>query len=210
MLNGIDPIIIFQYKKLVTDSTDPVSKIPIVSKKKTYVDAPPIPLYLSEKLTGILIDEESKNLDIETHTNTLSNGESPIFTQKGIGSIISIQMTASRGSVGLTLLSAMSDLILSKVTSGEYSITYLHGAITIFSGLLHSLQISQSSNTDKYDITIEISRGTEPKTPTVDVAGDSQTAALDGGGKITEVTLPSSGATAPVRQSGGVGVGPQS
>ncbi len=214
MLNGIDPIIIFQYKKLVVvETTDTTTKIPVVSKKKTYVNAPPIPLYLSERLTGIFIDSESKNLDIETKTDTLSNGDSPVFSQKGIGSVITVQMVASKESVGLSLLSAMSDLILSKVTSGEYSITYLHGAITIFNGLLHSLQISQSADTDKFDITIELSRGSEPKAPAVDVPADSGTAGLNGGGAVESVSLPASssgasaGTTVTTRQAG-ASIGP--
>jgi hypothetical protein len=171
MLNGIDPIIIFQFSKSLPQVSEALAKIPIVSQIPTLVDAPPIPIYLSEKLTGILIDAESKNIDAETTTESKSDGSAPAVDQKTLASTVSIELTASKNSLGVTLLAAMADLAFEKLTSKEYSITYLHGAVTIFRGQLHSFSISQNANDTKYSIKIEISKGgkTPQKTPDVPV-----------------------------------------
>lgn len=159
MLNGLDPIIIFQFKKLAPILGDTVGKIPIISQFPDLIAMPPVPIYLAPQLTGIHIDTEEKNVDIRTDVDTKTNGEAPDVDQKGIGSVIAITMKAKKDSIGITLLSAMIDQIFNKVTSKEYSITYLHGAITIFQGVLHSFAVSQDATTDMISMRIEISKG---------------------------------------------------
>lgn len=169
MLNGIDPIIIFNFKKLSPSLQESISKIPIVADIVTAIDLPVIPIYLSEALTGCYITSESKSMDINTDTDTLSSGDAPNVNQRGIQSTVKIEMVASRDSVGVALFSAMADLIFPKVTSKEYSITYLHGAVTVFRGLLHSFAITQNDNNDLYNITLELIRpnSSKPQVPIV-------------------------------------------
>ena len=160
MLNGIDPIIIFQFSKLAdTSFATLVSKIPVVGELGDFISQPPIPIYLSETLTGIYIDSEDKSVDIETDTQTLADGETPEQTQKGIGSTVSINLVAKKNSLGMALLSAMIDLVFEKVTSKEYTITYLHGSTTIFRGLLSSYVVNQNANNDLLSVKIEITKG---------------------------------------------------
>ena len=80
MLGGVDPIIIIEIYTLVKDPQDEPGfigpRLPIASKKQAiYVPQPPIPIYLSEELTGLYIDSEDKNIDIGTDTETLTNGK---------------------------------------------------------------------------------------------------------------------------------------
>lgn len=156
MLNGIDPIIIFNFKKLAPGLQETIAKIPIVADVVSVIDLPVIPIYLSEKLTGIYIDSESKSMEIDTSVDTLSSGDAPTMNQRGIINTVKIEMVASRDSIGVSLFAAMADLIFPKVTSKEYSITYLHGAVTVFAGLLHSFNISQQANNDLYTISLEL------------------------------------------------------
>ena len=153
MLNGIDPIIIFGFKKLPPSiAANPA--IPVAGAAGLPLDLPFIPIYLSEKLTGIYIDSEDKNLDVDTTVTATSDGSTPIVNQRPISSTITINMKASRDSIGVSLFSAMADLVFPKLTSKEYNITYLHGAVTVFQGLLHSFSITQNSNDDLYNITL--------------------------------------------------------
>lgn len=163
MLGGIDPIVIFQFSKKLPELSELIAKIPVVSQIPTVLDAPPIPIYLSERLTGIYIDSEDKNVDIATETETLSDGATPDVNQKGIASVVSINIVGKKDSIGLTLLSAMIDLLFDKVTSKEYAITYLHGATTVFRGVLHSYSVNQNAGDDRLLIKIELSKGS--KTP---------------------------------------------
>ena len=171
MLNGIDPIILFHFNKVSQETTETLLKIPIVSEIVDRIDLPPIPIYLSESLTGIYIDSEDKSVEIETSTETVADGTSPIQNQRGISSSVKVNMVASRDSVGLTLFSAMTDLIFPKVTSKEYSISYLNGAVTVFNGLLHSCSINQNADNDLYNISIEIIKPSgvaKPQIPVVE------------------------------------------
>lgn len=175
MLNGLDPIIIFTfYKKVPNPALESViSTIPVASGTETKIAFPPIPVYLSEQITGLFINDESKSIDIDTTTDTLADGSEAKTTQKGVNSIVKISIEASSKSIGVTLLAALCDLVMNKVTSAEYDITYLHKAVTVFGGLLHSFSITQNSNDDRYNIEIELAKGgakTQPKSPVAEVS----------------------------------------
>lgn len=174
MLGGLDPIIIFQFAKNVDPTfigpqNSTIGRIPIISQIPTVVDMPPIPVYLSESTTEIMIDSESKNVDIETDTETLSNGTDPNVTQKGIASVVSINMVAKKDNISITLLSSLMDYVFNKVTSKEYAITYIHGAITVFRGVLHSYSVEQSASSELIMIKIELSKGTTKPTKPAEV-----------------------------------------
>lgn len=158
MLNGLYPVMIFNFSKLSQSTQESLAKIPIVSSIVDKIGLPPIPIYLDEKITGLAIASEEKAIEIQTTTETLTSGEKPEVNQKGINSTVTINIEASANSLGITLFSALADQIFDKVTSKEYSITYLHGAVTIFNGLINRFTISQGNNETKYYITIELVR----------------------------------------------------
>lgn len=165
MLGGIDPIIIFhRYKKVVDPTASVGHQLAIVSKKETFIPLTPIPIYLSEAITGVQIDSESKNLDVETDTQTLSDGTPANSNQKGINSGVSVTLSAKKDSIGVSILSAFMDDLFDKVTSKEYAITYIHGATTIFQGLLHTFAVDQNSGTDLLTIKFELSKGQKQPT----------------------------------------------
>ncbi len=178
MLNGLDPVIIFQFKKKV----DPtfigpqqqtlIERIPLISEIPTFIEAPPIPVYLSEEITGLFIESETKSIDVTTDIEAKDAAKGTDVTQKPIGSNVKVELVAVQDSIGVTLLSALADLILDKLSSKEYAVTYLHGPITIFRGLINSFSIDQIAGTDKYRISIEFSRGPQSK-PTPEEPGVS-------------------------------------
>jgi hypothetical protein len=192
VLNGLDPIIIFvlKAKKPITRSEFENLPIAELDNRLSQVDLPPIPIYLSETLTGIFIQTESKNIDIETKLEGEAS-ETLAASQKLIGSIISIHMVANKDSVGFTLLSAIADMLLPKVVTQGYEINYFHGPIAVFNGLIHSFAVNQSADSDLLEITLEISKGADKKVTSTQVTPDSHAASVSGSGatKITS-TLP--------------------
>lgn len=185
MLNGIDPIIIFQLYKLVPSTQKTLAKIPLTSQPKQKATFAVIPIYLSEVITGIFIDTESKNIDIDTDTNSLANGDPSIINQKTLASVTTINLVAKQGSVGLTILLALSELILDKVTSQEYEITYMHEGITVFGGLIHSFSYDQGTSDDLYKIKLELSRGRQ-KSKSVVVGENPDAARLASQGPVPQ------------------------
>ena len=167
MLNGLDPIIIFQFSVATPQISEQLAKIPLVSDIPTLIEQPPIPIYLSEQITGLFIDAESKSIDASTQMETKTDGQDLTVNQKGIASVLSIDIVGNKNSLGLSLLSAMAELILEKMSSKEYYITYLHGATTLFRGLLHSFSVNQVADDDLLRIKIELSRGDAKNLPSV-------------------------------------------
>lgn len=164
MLNGVDPIFIFNiFKNQVIEG--PAQKFSLISDIKKLIQLPPIPLYLSEQLTGLYIDAESKGVEVDSETDTNLAGTEETTNQKGIESTVKIDMTAVRGSPGIILLSALIDVVYPKVTAKEYSIDYLNGAVTVFGGKLKSFNLSQNANDDKYAISIELIKPSSTKKP---------------------------------------------
>lgn len=164
MLNGIDPIIIFQFSKTVASTlAKNEQNIPVTSQEPTQIDFPPIPIYLSEQFTGLYIESEDKSIDLSTDVQTKTDGSSPDVNQKGIASTVSINLIGLRDSIGLNLICALADQILEKATAKEYTITYLHGATTIFRGILHSFSVNQTAENNKLAVKIDLSKG--EKTP---------------------------------------------
>jgi hypothetical protein len=191
-LNGLSPIILFQlYKKVQTAAPATQSKIPLVSDiaasvKATYAV---IPLYLDEQLTGIMVDTESKNIDIETKPDGLTSGEAGPVNQKPLGSITTVNLIAKRDSVGLTILLALSELLLDKAVSQEFEVTYINGAITVFGGLIHSFSFDQGGNDDLLKLKLEIARG-RPKSKSVVVEQDPNATRLASTGSVPPAGAP--------------------
>lgn len=164
MLGGLDPVIIFQFSKLAPTVGTALSKIPLVSDLKTFVEQPPIPVYLSERFFNVAIVGTSKSVDIETDTETKTDGSAPDINQKGIQSGVEIHIEGKTSSVALILLSSLIDLAFDKATSKEYSISFIYGATTVFRGVLHTYSAEMVEGTDKLSVKIGISKGS--KNPT--------------------------------------------
>ena len=169
MLGGVDPIIIFEFFKVV-DLTqyNEVNgrKIPVAGQRTLqFIPIPPIPIYLSENLTGLYIDKVDKNIDIGTDTETFINGAVPDILQKGVASSVKVTLNCKKNSIAMMILSSVIDLVYDKVTSKEYNISFLYGATTIFRGVMHSFSVSQSATNDLMEVNIELSRGSKQPTP---------------------------------------------
>lgn len=160
MLNGLDPILIFNISKNVGFlKTFSEKKIPVATDVLAKIDLPVIPIYLSRELTGLQIDTESKSLEIETSIETTQDStEKPFINQRALNNTIKVEILGVKDSIGLTLLAALSDFIFPLVTAKEVTLTYLHGPITVFAGLLHSFNISQNANSTLSTISLELVR----------------------------------------------------
>ncbi len=159
MLNGIAPIMIFQFAKTAVTTNDTIASVPVIANAilKAKQLLPAIPLYLDEKLTGLAIVSESKNVDINTDTVALTDSTGDMINnQNALSSTVTITMKAKRGTIGLAILSALIDVLFKKVTAKEYTITYLHGAVVIFGALLHSFEINENDDTELSEIKLVI------------------------------------------------------
>lgn len=162
MLGGLDPVIIFQFKTLAPGAAPSVSKIPLVSTIKSFIDMPPIPIYLSEKTFNIIVGGASKSVDIETETQGQTDStKPPDVNQNPIQSSVELEIEGTTDNVALTLLSALIDQVYDKATAKEYSISFMYGATTIFNASLQNYAADQVSGTNKLMVKIRLSKGSK-------------------------------------------------
>lgn len=163
MLNGISPILIFSFSPQITQSLfSAFSGVPIVGDLITNIGIP-IPIYLDENLTGILVDSETKAIDIDTQTQVRYDGKPPSYDQRGLNSLVTINMTARKDSMMLAVLLAMNDLIFQRVVQKSYKVSYLNGTTTVFNALLHGFSTSVQSDNDLVHVVMQLNKSNDSK-----------------------------------------------
>ena len=165
MLGGVSPILIITLNDIIPDPlANAIAGIPMIGETLAAVGIP-LPIYLDENFTGIVVDTESKALDVETSAEVRYDGETPRMTQRGINSLVTINMEARKDSIVLGVLLALNDIIFTKLVNQKYSISYMNGSTVVFAGLLHGFSANSDSNTDKILITMQISKAKDGGLP---------------------------------------------
>lgn len=157
MLNGISPLFIFQFKKLLPTIGINTPDIPLLADVVNSIPLVAIPLYLDEEKTGVYLEDESKHIDVGTKVQGSTEGGNPKVEQYPINSSITINLKANKGSLGLKIFSTIFDVIFPKVVSSEYSISYLHENIVGFGLLIDSFSITPDPTSDLLRITVVLS-----------------------------------------------------
>lgn len=158
MLGGIAPIIIFTFYK----------SIPTPSFLSSFISTPqipllPIPIYLDEKLTGIILDDYNRNITVE---NTQESGAT---FEKVLGDVVVLKFGAKKNNIVLTAITALLGQVLNYVNKKEYKITLFYDNIFILDASLESFQTNLRDGTDFREITITIATR-PPKTITTSQA----------------------------------------
>lgn len=163
MLNGVAPILIFNFMpQLTTTLFKGVAGIPILKDILPNIGIP-MPIYLDENLTGIYVESESKAIDIDTNVQARYDGKAPSVDQRGLNSLITVNMIANRDSIMLAVLLSMNDIIFQRVVQASYNISYLNGTTTVFNALLHGFSTQQGSDDDLVRIVLQLSKANQSK-----------------------------------------------
>ena len=142
MLEGLAPVIIYSYKPIDTSFSIFGFKVPSVGL--------PIPIYLDEKLTGIMGEGASCKISIET--STINN---QTYTRQ-VGNDVSIKLRCRNNNlVGQTLIAILEEAF--KYTSADkYSITLFYDSTFILDAYLKDFYSRPIDNTDMREIGITL------------------------------------------------------
>ena len=159
MLGGIAPILIIHLKDLSFDAlTDAISGIPLVGDSLASIGVP-VPIYLDEKVTGILVDSETKSVEIETQVDANhADPSKPIVKQNGVDSTVTLRLIGKNDSLVLAALLALIDQIFARAATANYSVTYLNGPTLVFNSLLKSCNVSAHRDNDLLEIDFVMSK----------------------------------------------------
>jgi hypothetical protein len=161
MLNGVAPILIFTFPVSEKSPTfNAIAGIPLVNEIVSAIGVP-IPIYLDERLTGVYVESETKAIDIQTTVEAKTEAGVPDVSQRGLDSLVTINMLANKDSIVLSAILALCDMVFQKVVAQEYKISYLNGVTTVFNGLLHGFQTSVDSDNDLVRITLQLSKSNQ-------------------------------------------------
>lgn len=144
MLEGLAPVIIYSYKPIDTSFSIFGFEVPSVGL--------PIPIYLDEKLTGIMGEGASCKISIET--STINN---QTYTRQ-VGNDVSIKLRCRNNNlVGQTLIAILEEAF--KYTSADkYSITLFYDSTFILDAYLKDFYSRPIDNTDMREIGITLSK----------------------------------------------------
>jgi hypothetical protein len=159
MLNGVAPLLLFEFKYGLP--SPPTEGLPdfLSSIIDWSIGTIPVPIYLDPQLTGIQITSGSKAIDIETDIQpNYANSKKPIINQRGVSSIVSVNMQCNRDNILASVLLAFMDQILAKTVSKEYKVSYFNGVTTVFQGLVHGFSVSENENTDLMSMTLQLQK----------------------------------------------------
>lgn len=156
-LNGVAPLLVIELKN--SASLNVVKKIPVAGDFLASNIGLPIPIYLDERLTGIYVKGESRGIDIDTKIDAIDAKNVPIYSQKALASTVTVEMVASSTGVMLMTLIAFADLILTRVVSKQYSVSYFNGPTIITNGVLHGFTTQLGENDNLVRINMALSSG---------------------------------------------------
>lgn len=144
MLNGLSPVLIYQYKPIDTSFSIFGIDVPSIGL--------PIPIYLDEKLTGIIGDGANSSISIETST---VNGQT---YQRQISSDVGIKLRCRNSNVVGQTIIAILEQAFKYSTTGSYSISLFYDSCFILDGVLKNFYSRPIDNTDMREIGITISK----------------------------------------------------
>lgn len=154
MLNGVAPFFLFKFP--ITASIPILSGIPILSDAISLVGLP-IPVYLDEGRSGVLLKNQEKNIDIDTQPEQSADGKTLVL-QRGINNTVTINFVANKNSTLLSLFLAFADEIFTRAVNRKYSVSYFNGSTLIFDGLVHSFSAQESDDDELVHISMTIQK----------------------------------------------------
>lgn len=160
MLNGVAPLIIFHFGGVSKSSSifKAVAGVPLIGSSLTGLLAIPIPIYLDEKLTGIMVKSQVTQVDFDEEIQTKINEKTANVDQRVLNSLITVNMIGKRDSTLVSMLIALNDIVFSKITSKNYTVSYLNRSTVLLNGLLHGFSATENEDTNLVDIVFQFSK----------------------------------------------------
>ena len=145
MLNGIAPVIVFVFKKEVAGVKIPYNIIP---------------LYLDERLTGVLPDTQSRHMSVEVQNIGNTSYE------RTTSSDVQLMFIAKKNNIAVTAVLALFEKVMNHINKKEYSITLYYDDVFMTDASLKDFETEVEDGTDKRLIRITLSNRPEEESVT--------------------------------------------
>lgn len=144
MLGGTSAVMVFNFATISSRSL--LSKIGIDIDEDSIFNADiplfSIPVYLDEKLTGILIDDHEQSINIEYENDGLNNYE------RQISSDVKITLISRKDNIAMQAFIALFEKILKYVNEKAYKIYLFYDDVFLTNAGLKDFSVTTRNNTD--------------------------------------------------------------
>lgn len=157
MLGGTAPVMVFNFATISTQ--DLLKKVGIAIGADSFfnIEIPlfSIPVYLDEQLTGILLDEHERSINIEYETDGVNNYE------REISSDVKITLKARKDNIAFQAFLALFEQILKRVDPKLYKIYFYYDDVFMTNAGLKDFAVSTMQNTDTRVVTFTLTNRSE-------------------------------------------------
>lgn len=157
MLGGTAPVMLFNFASISSRSILEKLGIDIGVDSLFDFDIPlvSIPVYLDEKLTGIIVDDHERSINIEFETDGQNNYE------REISSDVKLTLLARKDNVAFQGFLALFELILKRIPEKSYKIYLYYDDVFMTNASLKDFNVSTRNNTDTRVVTFTLTNRSE-------------------------------------------------
>ncbi len=157
MLGGTAPVLVFNFASISSASILNKLGFNIGEDSIFNLDIPivSIPVYLDEKLTGILLDDHERSINIEFEQDENHNYE------RVISSDVKVTLVAQKDNVAFQGFLALFEQILKRVNYQAYKIYFYYDDVFMINASLKDFAVTTRENTDTRVVTFTLTNRSE-------------------------------------------------
>lgn len=157
MLGGTAPVLVFNFASISSASILNKLGFNIGEDSIFNLDIPivSIPVYLDEKLTGILLDDHERSINIEFEQDENHNYE------RVISSDVKVTLVAQKDNVAFQGFLALFEQILKRVNYQAYKIYFYYDDVFMTNASLKDFAVTTRENTDTRVVTFTLTNRSE-------------------------------------------------
>lgn len=157
MLGGTAPVLVFNFASISSASVLNKLGFNIGEDSIFNFDIPvvSIPVYLDEKLTGILIDDHERSINVEFEQDENHNYE------RVISSDVKVTLVAQKDNIAFQGFLALFEQVLKRVNSKSYKIYFYYDDVFMTNASLKDFAVTTRENTDTRVVTFTLTNRSE-------------------------------------------------
>lgn len=157
MLGGTAPVLVFNFATISSASVLNKLGFSIGEDSIFNFDIPvvSIPVYLDEKLTGILIDDHERSINVEFEQDENHNYE------RVVSSDVKVTLVAQKDNIAFQGFLALFEQVLKRVNYKSYKIYFYYDDVFMTNASLKDFAVTTRENTDTRVVTFTLTNRSE-------------------------------------------------
>lgn len=158
MLGGTAPVMVFNFASISSVSLLKKLGFDIGEDSIFNFDVPivSIPVYLDEKLTGILVDDHERTINIEFETDGIGGN-----FEREISSDVKITLISQKDNIAFQAFLALFEQVLKRVPEQSYKLYFYYDDVFMTNASLKDFSASTRENTDTRVVTFTLTNRSE-------------------------------------------------